>query len=75
MGTTTDPGARLPGRTRIVVAGSGFAGFHCLRHLEKLLPPEAAELVVVSPTDYMLYLSLLPEVAAGSSTRGTSRCR
>lgn len=52
-------------RTRIVVVGAGFAGFHCLRRLEKLLPPEAAELVVVSPTDYMPYLPLLPEVSAG----------
>jgi len=37
----------LSGRTRIVVVGAGFAGFHCLRRLEKLLPPEAAEIVVV----------------------------
>ena len=29
---------------------------------------------IVSPTDYMPYLSLLPEVGAGSSTPGTSPC-
>lgn len=52
-------------RARVLVVGSGFAGFHCLKRLEKRLPAEAAELVVVSPTDYMLYLSLLPEVGGG----------
>src|SRR5512135_2006710 len=62
---TADPGERSPGPARVVVVGSGFAGFHCLRGLAKLLPADAADLVVVSPTDYMLYLSLLPEVAAG----------
>ena len=55
----------LRGRIRIVVVGAGFAGFHCLRQLERILPPEAAEIVVVSPTDYMPYLPLLPEVGAG----------
>jgi NADH dehydrogenase len=57
------PGNGTP--RRIVVVGAGFAGFHCLRQLERLLPPEAAEIVVVSPTDYMPYLALLPEVGAG----------
>jgi len=47
------------------VAGAGFAGFHCLLRLEALLPAEAAEIVVVSPTDYMPYIPLLPEVGAG----------
>jgi NADH dehydrogenase len=55
----------LHGRTRVVVVGAGFAGYHCLRRLERLLPAEAAELVVVSPIDYMPYLPLLPEVGAG----------
>ncbi|GGS34598.1 NAD(P)/FAD-dependent oxidoreductase [Actinokineospora fastidiosa] len=53
-------------RPRILVVGAGFAGYHCLRALERALPPEAAELVVVNPTDYMLYVPLLPEVAGGS---------
>ncbi|MGW5051878.1 NAD(P)/FAD-dependent oxidoreductase [Actinokineospora sp. NPDC004072] len=53
-------------RPRVVVVGAGFAGYHCLRTLERVLPPEAAELVVVNPTDYMLYVPLLPEVAGGS---------
>ena len=51
-------------RPRVLVVGAGFAGFHCLRTLESRLPPEAAELVAVNPADYMLYVPLLPEVAA-----------
>jgi NADH dehydrogenase len=48
-----------------VVVGVGFAGYHCLRALERKLPAGAAEIVAVNPTDYMLYVPLLPEVAAG----------
>jgi NADH dehydrogenase len=50
---------------RVVVVGGGFAGFYALRYLHKHLAPEQAELVVVSPTDYLLYSPLLPEVATG----------
>lgn len=56
---------RLPGPARVVVIGSGFAGFHTCRALERLLPGEVAEITLVSPTDYLLYSPLLPEVAAG----------
>lgn len=52
-------------RSRVVVVGGGFAGFHALRRLEKRLPPEAAELILVNPTDYLLYSPLLPDVTAG----------
>ena len=52
-------------RPRIVVVGGGFAGFYALRYLQKHLAPEQAELVLVSPTDYLLYSPLLPEVATG----------
>lgn len=51
--------------SRVLVIGTGFAGFHCLRTLQRRLPAEAAELVAVNPTDYMLYVPLLPEVAGG----------
>jgi NADH dehydrogenase len=44
-----------PSRPRVLVVGGGFAGFHALRRLEKLLPPDAAELALVNPTDYLLY--------------------
>src|SRR2546429_2046422 len=56
------PGAR----SRIVIIGAGYAGYHCARHLERRLPREAAEIVIFSPTDYMPYTSLLPEVGAGT---------
>ncbi|HZB58946.1 MAG TPA: NAD(P)/FAD-dependent oxidoreductase [Actinomycetota bacterium] len=50
---------------RVLVVGSGFAGFHCMRRLEKHLPPDAAELLVASSADYLLYSPLLPNVATG----------
>ncbi|GLY68843.1 NAD(P)/FAD-dependent oxidoreductase [Amycolatopsis taiwanensis] len=50
---------------RVLVIGTGFAGFFCLRTLARRLPAEAAELVAVNPSDYMLYVPLLPEVAGG----------
>jgi NADH:ubiquinone reductase (H+-translocating) len=53
------------GRPRVLVVGSGFAGFHCMRRLEKHLPPDAAELLLASSADYLLYSPLLPNVAAG----------
>jgi NADH:quinone reductase (non-electrogenic) len=51
-------------RTRIVVVGGGFAGHEAARALSHALPESAAEIVLVNPTDYFLYLPLLPEVAA-----------
>ncbi|RSM80892.1 NAD(P)/FAD-dependent oxidoreductase [Kibdelosporangium aridum] len=53
-------------RPRVVVVGTGFAGYHCLRTLERRLPVDAAELIAVNPADYMLYVPLLPEVAGGT---------
>jgi NADH:ubiquinone reductase (H+-translocating) len=52
-------------RPRVVIIGAGYAGYHCARGLERRLPDTAADIVIVSPTDYMPYLSLLPEVGAG----------
>jgi NADH:ubiquinone reductase (H+-translocating) len=51
-------------RPRIVVVGAGFAGFTAARSLAKL-SRGGAEIVVINPTDYFLYLPLLPEVSAG----------
>ena len=53
-------------RSRIVIVGAGYAGYHCARHLERSLPRETTEIVIVSATDSMPYLSLLPEVGAGT---------
>jgi NADH:ubiquinone reductase (H+-translocating) len=62
----TSPAVTTPrGRPTVLVVGSGFAGFHCMRRLEKLLGPGAADLVLASSADYLLYSPLLPNVAAG----------
>lgn len=51
-------------RSRIVVVGAGFAGFEAARTLSRRVRDEA-EVVLLNPTDYFLYLPLLPQVAAG----------
>src|SRR4051794_30120421 len=48
---------------RVVIVGAGFAGYHAARGLQRVAPE--AEIVLINPTDYFLYLPLLPEVAAG----------
>lgn len=52
------------GRPRVVVVGGGFAGYHAARSLLRRTRGEV-EVVLVNPTDYFLYLPLLPEVATG----------
>jgi NADH dehydrogenase len=52
------------GQPRIVIVGAGFAGYHAARRLARLARGEA-DIVLVNPTDYFLYLPLLPEVASG----------
>jgi NADH dehydrogenase len=51
-------------RPRIVIVGAGFAGFTAARTLSKL-SGGSADIVIINPTDYFLYLPLLPEVSAG----------
>jgi NADH dehydrogenase len=53
-------------RSQIVIVGAGYAGYHCARHLERRLPRGTADIVIVSPADYMPYTSLLPHVGAGT---------
>ena len=53
----------MAGRPRIVIVGAGFAGFYAARGLQRHAPE--AEIVLINPTDYFLYLPLLPEVTAG----------
>ncbi|QEU77071.1 NAD(P)/FAD-dependent oxidoreductase [Streptomyces subrutilus] len=55
-------------RPRILVVGAGFAGVECVRRLERRLTPEEAEISLVAPTSYQLYLPLLPQVASGVLT-------
>jgi len=63
VGLMSEHGTGSP-RQRVVIAGGGFAGFHAARKLGRLAKG-SLEVVVVNPTDYFLYLPLLPEVAAG----------
>jgi NADH dehydrogenase len=51
-------------RPQIVIVGAGFAGFTAARRLSKL-SGGSADIVIINPTDYFLYLPLLPEVSAG----------
>ncbi|WNI18588.1 NAD(P)/FAD-dependent oxidoreductase [Actinacidiphila sp. ITFR-21] len=53
-------------RSRVVIVGAGFAGYQAARtlvHHRGLR--EEAEIVLINPTDYFLYLPLLPQVASG----------
>lgn len=54
------------GRDRVVVVGSGFAGYTAARRLGRLLRRSPVEVVLVSDSDGMLYSPLLPDVAAGA---------
>ena len=53
-----------PTAVHVVVVGGGFAGFYAGRHLRRLLGDDV-RITLVSPTDYLLYSPLLPEVATG----------
>lgn len=51
-------------RSRVVIVGAGFAGYQAARTLSRRAGKQT-EVVVLNPTDYFLYLPLLPQVAAG----------
>lgn len=51
-------------RPRIVIVGAGFAGYRTARGLARLTR-HRADVTLLNPTDYFLYLPLLPQVAAG----------
>ena len=48
---------------RVVIVGAGFAGFTAAQELQRYAPD--ADILLINPTDYFLYLPLLPEVGAG----------
>jgi len=54
----------MAAQTRIVIVGAGFAGFEAARRLGRKLGGRA-DIVLINPTNYFLYLPLLPEVMAG----------
>ncbi|MYT74306.1 MULTISPECIES: NAD(P)/FAD-dependent oxidoreductase [unclassified Streptomyces] len=49
---------------RVLIVGAGFAGYRAARLLTRAARREAA-VTLLNPTDYFLYLPLLPQVAAG----------
>ena len=51
--------------SRILIVGGGYIGLYTARHLERLLPANAHQLVMVSPENHMTYQPFLPEVASG----------
>ncbi|MFM9591019.1 NAD(P)/FAD-dependent oxidoreductase [Streptomyces scabiei] len=51
-------------RPRILIVGAGFAGYRTARTLARLTRNKA-DITLLNPTDYFLYLPLLPQVAAG----------
>ncbi|WP_037915362.1 NAD(P)/FAD-dependent oxidoreductase [Actinacidiphila yeochonensis] len=55
-------------RPKILVVGAGFAGVGCVRRMERRLDAGEADIALVTPTSYQLYLPLLPQVASGVLT-------
>ncbi|MFB7505836.1 NAD(P)/FAD-dependent oxidoreductase [Streptomyces broussonetiae] len=55
-------------RPKVLVVGAGFAGVECVRRLERKLGPDEADVTLVTPYSYQLYLPLLPQVASGVLT-------
>jgi NADH:ubiquinone reductase (H+-translocating) len=50
----------------VVIAGGGFGGAAAARELERVMPKQAARLVLVNDTNFALYTPFLPEAAAGT---------
>jgi NADH dehydrogenase len=60
-----DPAGGEPvSRPRILIVGAGFAGYRTARTLARLTRNKV-DITLLNPTDYFLYLPLLPQVAAG----------
>ena len=57
----------------MVIVGAGFAGFTAARELQTHAPD--ADILLINPTDYFLYLPLLPRSAPESWNRAASACR
>ncbi|MEU5535727.1 NAD(P)/FAD-dependent oxidoreductase [Streptomyces sp. NPDC020362] len=51
-------------RPRVVIVGAGFAGYRAARTLARLARGRA-RITLLNPTDYFLYMPLLPQVASG----------
>src|SRR6266545_8404174 len=51
---------------KVVIVGGGFGGASAARKLERLIPRQAARLVLVNDVNFLLYAPFLPEAAAGT---------
>ncbi|HEU4656331.1 MAG TPA: NAD(P)/FAD-dependent oxidoreductase [Capillimicrobium sp.] len=51
---------------KVVIAGGGFGGLYAARTLERVLPPQSAQITLVNDVNFMLYTPLLPGAAAGT---------
>jgi len=51
---------------RVVIAGGGFGGLYAARRLERLLPPQSAQVTLVADANFLLFSPLLPGAAAGT---------
>ncbi|MFJ8822918.1 NAD(P)/FAD-dependent oxidoreductase [Streptomyces sp. NPDC102467] len=51
-------------RSRVLIIGAGFAGYRAARTLARAAR-HTADVTLLNPTDYFLYLPLLPQVATG----------
>ncbi len=52
-------------RPHIVLVGGGLVGLTTAWHLQRELGADEAAVTIVNPTNFMVYQSLLPEVASG----------
>src|SRR3954451_307443 len=59
------PAGQRGERPHIVVVGAGFAGYEAARRLARTARGRA-RITIINPTDYFLYVPLLPEVATGT---------
>lgn len=50
---------------RIVIVGGGFGGLHLIRHLEKRLKRDEAQVTLIDRSNYSLFTPLLYQVATG----------
>lgn len=51
---------------RIVILGAGFGGLYVARHLQKLLRPQEAEVLLIARHNFHLFTPMLHEVTSGS---------
>jgi len=70
-GSTRRLGKIFPGRDhepgpKVLIIGSGFAGYFATRRLERRLRGTGVQLAMLSATDGFLYSPLLADVAAGA---------